>query len=193
MSNPPIENVESEGASLSSRIAKGDSDAEVDFVTKFYQPVLFLAKRQVHDESLAEDITQDVLSNLIVRFRQGQTTQFLAAYLRSSVADAAAKARRSQARRGDLKDPQAIAKHESLTSTENAVELNVVIDAVAELLDELPVERDREILRSYLLEEQDKALLVEKYRLTPEHFDRILHRARMRLKSLLSARMGVKP
>lgn len=193
MNDPQVEDVDGGSASLSSRIARGDSEAEVDFVTKFYQPVLILAKRQVRDESLAEDITQDVLSNLIVRFRQGQAIQFLAAHLRTAVVHAAAKARRSQARRGDATDPQSIAGHESLTSTESVVQMNIVADALAELLDELPMKRDREILRSYLLDEQEKGLLVEKFGLTPEHFDRILHRARMRLRTLLSARMGAKP
>lgn len=193
MNDPQFEDADGESASLSSRIAKGDSEAEIDFVTKFYQPVLILAKRHVQDDDLAEDITQDVLSNLIVQFRQGKVNQFLAAYIRAAVVDAAAKARRSQARRGDAVDPQAIVEHEPLTSTESAVQMNFVVDALAELLDELPVERDREILRSYLLDGQDKDLLIEKYGLTSGQFDKVLYRARMRLRTLLSAKTGVKP
>ena len=61
---------------------------------------------------------------------------------------------------------------------------------IGELMDELPMRRDRELLQRYIVNEEDKFALCREYGLTSEHFDRVLHRARVRLKELLEKRRG---
>lgn len=55
---------------------------------------------------------------------------------------------------------------------------------VRKLLDELGVERDREILRQSYLLSLPKAVVCENLTLTPSQFDRVLYRAKRRLKDL---------
>ena len=49
------------------------------------------------------------------------------------------------------------------------------------------VERDKEILRRYFVFEQDKPLICQALDLTPDQFDKVLYRARNRLKSKIEA------
>jgi len=61
---------------------------------------------------------------------------------------------------------------------------------VSQLLDELSIERDKDILRSFYLEEQEKQAICERLNLTSAHFDRVLFRARNRLKELIEFKLG---
>jgi len=49
----------------------------------------------------------------------------------------------------------------------------------------MPVARDRNVLVRYFLSEEDKGEICSALGLSSEHFDRVLHRARRRLKGLL--------
>ena len=60
--------------------------------------------------------------------------------------------------------------------------------AVMALLDELPTERDREILVRFYLDGTDKQQLCQELGLSPKHFDRVLMRARSRLRTIIERR-----
>ena len=56
----------------------------------------------------------------------------------------------------------------------------------------MKVERDRDILVSYYAKEEEKGSICERLDLTPANFDRVLFRARSRLKQLIDFKMGAK-
>jgi RNA polymerase sigma-70 factor, ECF subfamily len=58
---------------------------------------------------------------------------------------------------------------------------------VRRLLAELPVERDREILRRHYLSEESKDSVCHALGIDDAHFRRVLHRAKQRLRELLEA------
>ena len=60
--------------------------------------------------------------------------------------------------------------------------------AVMTLLDELPTQRDRQLLIRFYLEGSDKQQLCRELGLSPKHFDRVLMRARSRLRSIIERR-----
>jgi len=60
--------------------------------------------------------------------------------------------------------------------------------AVAELLEELPTERDRQLLMRFYLDGTDKQQLCRELGLSPKHFDRVLMRARSRLRTIIERR-----
>jgi DNA-directed RNA polymerase specialized sigma24 family protein len=59
---------------------------------------------------------------------------------------------------------------------------------VAELLEELPTERDRQLLMRFYLDGIDKQQLCHDLGLSPKHFDRVLMRARSRLRTIIERR-----
>jgi RNA polymerase sigma-70 factor (ECF subfamily) len=61
-------------------------------------------------------------------------------------------------------------------------------EAVAALLDELPTERDRQVLMRFYLDNSDKQQLCAELGLSPKHFDRVLMRARSRLRTIIERR-----
>src|SRR5688500_1168018 len=60
--------------------------------------------------------------------------------------------------------------------------------AVMALLDELPTERDRQVLIRFYLDGSDKQQLCLELGLSPKHFDRVLMRARTRLRTIIERR-----
>jgi RNA polymerase sigma-70 factor (ECF subfamily) len=60
--------------------------------------------------------------------------------------------------------------------------------AVMTLLDELPTERDRQVLIRFYLDGTDKQQLCRDLGLSPKHFDRVLMRARTRLRTIIERR-----
>jgi RNA polymerase sigma factor (sigma-70 family) len=61
-------------------------------------------------------------------------------------------------------------------------------DAVMTLLDELPTQRDRTVLTRFYLDGIDKQQLCRELGLSPKHFDRVLMRARSRLRTIIERR-----
>ena len=51
----------------------------------------------------------------------------------------------------------------------------------------LPVERDRAIIRRFYLDEDPKQQICQDLKLSPAHFDRVIFRARQRMKELMRA------
>ena len=61
-----------------------------------------------------------------------------------------------------------------------------------ELLDQLSIERDREILRRFYLRDEDKEIICKDLGLSSAHFDRVLYRARKRMRKLIKERPELK-
>ncbi len=76
------------------------------------------------------------------------------------------------------------------TNVSRAVESNQTLNLVQQLIDEMKVERDRDILLSYYAKEEEKSSICNRLELTPAHFDRVLFRARRRLKQLIDFKIG---
>ena len=58
---------------------------------------------------------------------------------------------------------------------------------VWDIIEELPTERDREVMRRFYLNEEDKASICADLHLSANHFDKVAFRARQRMRVLLSA------
>jgi len=76
------------------------------------------------------------------------------------------------------------------TNVSRAVASNQALTLVQQLISEMKVERDRDILISYYAHEEEKSSICSRLDLTPAHFDRVLFRAKSRLKQLIDFKMG---
>ena len=60
---------------------------------------------------------------------------------------------------------------------------------VRAVIEQLPIERDRIIVKRFYLDEADKEEICrEHHNLSPPHFDKVIHRARVRMRELLQKR-----
>ena len=63
-----------------------------------------------------------------------------------------------------------------------------VLEQVRELIGELPTERDRLIVKRFYLDEEDKEVICNELNLSPLHFDKVIFRARQRMRDRLETR-----
>lgn len=181
-------------AALVVRVAAGERQAEVELVDCFRRGVAVLARRHCRPlDPAADDIAQDVLVAMLERVRAGAIKEpaALPTYLRTAVIHAAAaryRPRREQA----LDGPDRIGERLADERADPAASLAArqLAAAIATLLGELTVPRDRELLRRFYLLEHDRDEVCAALGIDPGHFHRVIHRARQRFGEIL-ARHGL--
>ena len=142
----------------------------------------------------AEDLTQETLQVVVERVRARtiddprKVFAFAAATARNMALNAARKMLRQQTVvDSDLVDELA-QNLETEPSDMSEADDRQLAQAVMALLDELPTERDREVLVRFYLDGTDKQQLCRELGLSPKHFDRVLMRARTRLRTIIERR-----
>jgi RNA polymerase sigma-70 factor (ECF subfamily) len=142
----------------------------------------------------AEDLTQETLQIVVERVRARtiddprKVFAFAAATARNLALNAARKMLRQQTVfDSDLVDE--IAQNLEMEQNElSDADDRHLAQAVMTLLDELPTARDRQVLIRFYLDGADKQTLCRELGLSPKHFDRVLMRARGRLRTIIERR-----
>jgi RNA polymerase sigma factor (sigma-70 family) len=142
----------------------------------------------------AEDLTQETLHVVIERVRARtidhprKVFAFAAATARNLALNAARKVLRQQTVvDSDLVDELAQNIEMSQGDLSDSDDRQLA-EAVVGLLEELPTERDRQVLMRFYLDGVDKQQLCREVGLSPKHFDRVLMRARTRLRTIIERR-----
>jgi RNA polymerase sigma-70 factor, ECF subfamily len=176
-------------AALVSRLAAGDRAAEQDFVRHYARGVRALVRRHCRpNEPMIDDLVQDVMQSVLLHLRAGQLrdAQALPGYLRQAVVFTVAAEYRKRSRRGEDGAPGG-AEAVDAADPQRHAEQEQIARRVSGLLNEMSVPRDREVLRRFYLEEQDKDVVCAALEIDPSHFHRVLFRARQRLRELIEA------
>lgn len=139
----------------------------------------------------AEDLTQETLQVVVERVRARtiddprKVFAFAAATARNMALNAARKVLRQQTVvDSDLVDELA-QNLEMEPSDLSESDDRHLAQSVMAVLDELPTKRDRQILIRFYLDGIDKQQLCREFGLSPKHFDRVLMRARGRLRTII--------
>jgi len=174
-------------------IRAGERAAESALVKRYSGGLYTILRVRCPDEELCRDLVQDGLRIALVRLRERELSEpaAMAGYLRGIVLNLLANAmRRSETRLtetgSDWLDEVACESSDPF----DTVESDDLSRAVREVISSMKVERDRDLLWRHYVQDQPKERLCVEYDLSPEHFDRVLHRARARLRELISARIG---
>ena len=181
------------GASMVLRIGDGDTKAEAELVEKYYKSLHFILQRRCNDPQLAADLAQDAFIVVIgkARAKQINSPEAIAAFIRQTGVNLMIAHFRKETRRAtDTFGEVVIDVPDHNTSVSRLVESNQALTLVQQLISEMKVERDRDILISYYANEEEKASICSRLELTPAHFDRVLFRAKSRLKQLVDFKMG---
>ena len=191
MSSPPVDEIER----IVLAALTGDRQAESRMLQSLRPGVLAVLRYGAfHRWVDAEDLTQETLQIVVERVRARtiddprKVFAFAAATARNLALNAARKVLRQQTVvDSELVDELA----QNLEMEQNDLsdsDDRHLAEAVMALLDELPTERDRMLLVRFYLEGTDKQQLCRELGLSPKHFDRVLMRARSRLRTIIERR-----
>ena len=174
-------------ADLVSRIRAGDQHAESELVERFGRGVLMILRRSTRNAAVSDDLYQDTFRIAIEKVRQGdlRDSAKLGAFLCSVARNLVIEYFRRTARHENLAEiaeaerPPHVAPNqlEAVLQKERAA-------IVRQAINELPTDRDRQLLfRFYVMEDEKEAICAD-LDLTSLHFNRVLHRARERYREL---------
>jgi RNA polymerase sigma-70 factor (ECF subfamily) len=175
-------------ADLARRIAAGDSAAEASLVQRYSRGLRYLLRRLGASPELADDLHQETFRIVLERLRRRALDEpsGLAGFLHGTARNLVIAERRKTARRRTDADPEGL---------ERAVfpapgQLSTVLQdeeaaIVRRLIEELPANRDRQLLLRFYVAEEEKEAICSDLGLDSLHFNRVLFRARQRFKELL--------
>lgn len=151
--------------------------------------------RMTRDVNLTNDLTQDVMMAMLVAIREGRVKQLdaLAGYVHET-------ARHLVYAAGRKMRPLAVENvsetdsvwTESVPTPLDLAEEDEQRRLALEVLDELPAQRDRELIVGFYVDGLPKADLMQRLSLGADQFDKVIFRARTRLRDRLREKMNGK-
>jgi RNA polymerase sigma-70 factor, ECF subfamily len=167
-----------------------DPVAHLAAVYRDYPGLRALILRRVRDPDLAADILQDAAVTTLEKLRSGEIAhpEKMGGYLY--------RVALNHLRNHHRKDRTALSSADALDELPACVNdpewENVGrpqwASAARRMLGEMPVARDREVLARFYLDDEDKETICRELRLSEEHFNRVIFRARNRFRELLEHR-----
>jgi RNA polymerase sigma-70 factor (ECF subfamily) len=169
-------------------ILEGKTAAETELVERYSRGLRFLLMRRSGDEERARDLLQETFLIAFRKLREKplEKPERLAGYLKGIADNVARSGGRKRMREPLSMEPEAIAAipDKDVRAFQN-ISSEQTGAAVKALLEEMPVERDREILRRYYIYDENKPEICKALELDSLHFNRVLHRAKGRFRKIL--------
>jgi RNA polymerase sigma-70 factor (ECF subfamily) len=183
-------------ARLAERVRSGDRDAEADLVERYGRGVRFLLGQLTgggaRSREEIEDLAQETFRLAIGKLRAGELreSEKLEGFLRSLARNLfLAEVRKRRRRRTEALEPEReAALRDRRPDPERDAERLEDVRRVRRLLAELEPPRDREILLRFYLAEEPKETICRDLGLSSVHFNRVIHRARHRFRTLIERR-----
>jgi RNA polymerase sigma-70 factor (ECF subfamily) len=174
-----------DNARLVALIQQGHAQAESEMVKRFARGVQIMLARKCNPD-VAEDVAQETWRVTIEKVRNGDLRQpdrlpaFIHQIARNQIIMYFRKYSEVQEMPGenDLES--------NLQSPEQNYEAQQLSDQVRELINRLDTPRDREILMRFYVNEEDKDVICSDLGLTSQHFNRVIYRAKTRIRTYLS-------
>lgn len=183
-------------AALVARIEGGEAAAEAELVAQVGPGLRVILRRLTADAALAEDVFQETLAVVLrrIRARELRQPEAVAGFVRSTARNLVIAGRRKEARYADLGadgEPvlERLASEAAAAGAPAEPALQRLIAAeeaalVRQLLGELRHPRDRELLVRVYLREEEKERICRELDFDPALYNRLLFRARQRLREL---------
>jgi RNA polymerase sigma-70 factor, ECF subfamily len=176
---------------IAARIGGGDKEAESQLIARMRPGLkMLLTARCSGDAEQAADLCQDTFVIVLQRLRNRtiEDPAKLCAFAAQTARQLAFDARRRFASRRTIVDSAAVEAAVPETVDDPGIDDAVLTRLVRGVLAELNQERDREVLRRFYLQDEDKSDICRTLSVAPAAFDLLIFRARARLRALLEAR-----
>lgn len=179
---------------LVNKIQIGDQRAEAEFVNVYSDSLMSILLNKAQDPDIARDCYQKTLLITLRKIRAGdiRKPESIFAFLNSTAVNVVITHRRYENRYTNLGDrvfQLTGGADDAATREKDSETINVLLK---NLLNQLPIPRDREILQRFYLHEEDKKSICRDFGLKSEHFDRVLYRAKQRVRLLLEAQRDIR-
>ena len=166
---------------LAEEIAQGNQNAETLFYNRFRPGLLIMLTNRTKDSARAEDLAQDTLLTVLAHLRERtiDNTAFLNRYVQQTAKYKHIGWLRVSANQTELRETI----DDEVIDHPSAIEILTLEQrrkAVRDLIDKMPVIRDRELLYRYYVRDQSKPYVCEALQLSSTNFDRVISRARNR-------------
>ena len=176
------------------RIETGDLSAEAEFVRRYICCVQGILIKRTASTQLASDLCQDTFVIALRKLRAGEleNPRCLGAFVRKIASNVSIDHFRRE-RRYIHRDDAAMAalvSHRDFKG--DCIDKQKTRLALDDIIGQLPIARDREILNRFYLDDENKEQICKDLHLSSAHFDRVLYRARGRIRRLIMSKKGLK-
>jgi RNA polymerase sigma-70 factor, ECF subfamily len=187
----PMANPDAQVVAPTASVPPGIDRAAVEaLIAKHYTGLRLLIQRRVGDAEVAADILNQAACTAWEKWQNGQVRrpEEIGGYIFQVAMNLLRNRRRSIADRADRRVDSEVLGHlpGNADATDRWLEKKIAA-RVKDLLQDLSSPRDREILVRFYLREEEKEAICRDLGLEADQFDKVLHRARGRLKELLEA------
>ena len=161
-----------------------------EFIKQHYTGLYTLLHRRIRDPNIAQEILNEAIATAIAHWRAGRVSDQtrMAGYVYRVALNLYRNHRREYANRPGTHSTDEADQLPAQRTTEDAAIDSSIVRQIAAIIELLPTARDREIIKRFYLDEEDKAEICHSMGLSALHFDRVIFRARQRLRSLLEAK-----
>lgn len=189
-----VKHIEPTSSGVVARIEQGDPEAESQLVKKYARGVRLLLIRRTGNSSIANDLTQDTFIVVLQKLRAGELRQHssLAGFIRQVAVNLSIQHFRKEKRYVQTPDEIFELDGALRDKKDRKVDFEAARTLLENALEQLAVSRDREILRRFYLSDDDKEVICRDLGLSTTHFDRVLYRAKQRMRELINQQDGLK-
>lgn len=148
-----------------------------------------LLERKCGNAATAEEVLSEALETSLRKLRAGEIErpdQLVGYVYRVALNRWRNWRRTAEVRRTDPIDSEDLPSEEPPAAT--PIERAHWAKLMRDVLEELPTPRDRELIVAFYLDEEERDNLCQRFGLTTEHFNRVIHRARERFRAQLEKR-----
>jgi len=159
-------------------------------IVRDYPGLRRLLVRHARDPALAADILNDAIVTTLEKWRAGQIAkpEQICGYVFQVALNLLRNHRRSIAERPERRvDSEVLERTQGNTASVDELAETGMAQRVRTLLQGMGSARDRTILKRFYLDEDSKETICSELGLLADQFDKVLHRARARLRELLEA------
>ena len=183
-----------QASELVGRIEIGDKSAECELIERYVHSIKLILLKRTGSVQLANDLCQDTFIIALRKLRASELRkpQSLSAFIRQIAVNNCIDHFRRE-KRYIRQDDGIISLHQSHRDNKaRGIDSQTTRAGIETALDQLAMSRDREILRRFYLVDEDKARICSALDLSSTHFDRVLYRAKQRMRELINQQKGLK-
>lgn len=164
---------------------RSDPAVEAEIHERLLPGLRMVLRHKLGASAAVEDLVQEALILVLEHWRSGEIADSvqLAAFARASALHLCANLKRADRRREHLSLEMAYTLEPELEPSPEAIFLEAEnVGMVRSAVAELGNLRDRHLLWRYYVQEESKSAICATLALDPRRFDKVLHRARSRLR-----------
>lgn len=169
------------------RIAEGDAEAESELVERYSTGIKLILLKRTGNNQLSKDLCQDTFIIALQKLRAGEVRkpESLVAFLRQTAVNLSIEHYRKEKRYVHQEDGIISLRTAHIDRKAERIDHQHARTLLEGVIEQLARKRDRDILHRFYLLDQDKPQICSALELSAVHFDRVLYRARQRMRDLI--------